>query len=124
MTGLRNLLVLLLLALGGLLPLAPAQAATFTFVVKSEYPYQVRLEFRSADRGVYWPGNGKSWLLDDSETHRYNLTCTYGEQICYGAWEVNGTLQWGIGYQYTQGCKNCCFTCTNGGQSRLIRLTP
>ena len=119
----RPLLLLALLALSGFAAAAPARANTLTFLMKSEYQYTLRLEFYSTKTGLYWPGNGKSWAMDDYDAHTYKLNCTTGEQICYGAWESGGTLQWGVGYQHSQGCQNCCYTC-NGGTTKLIRLTP
>lgn len=102
----------------------PAKADSLTFPLKSSYDYELRLEFYSPSRDLYWPGNGKSWLLDDYETHNYKLNCKRGEKICYGAWEVDGTLQWGVGHQYSQTCKNCCYTCKGVTTTRLINLTP
>ncbi len=101
----------------------PAQAQTITFRIQSDVDEILRLEFSSATwENRFWPGSGKSWVLDDYEEHSYKLNCSKGEKICYGAWEPGGETRWGRGYRADRSCKTCCFTC-NGGTTRLITLT-
>lgn len=101
----------------------PAQADRLTFWVKSNHHYSVSIEF-SSSKTRYWPGNGKSWSIDDYEAHKYVLTCRTGESICYGAWEPNGTTRWGLGYRRDRTCSNCCYTCNGDTETRLITLAP
>lgn len=96
---------------------------SFTFQVKSNYPDKVLLTFYSKDQSRAWPGNGEYYVLQNSETRTYDLNCTFGEQICYGAWADDGALSpsWGSGYKGRSGCTNCCYQC-NGGTSAPIVL--
>lgn len=122
MQKLIQMLGLLALLLSSAIWAAPARAETMTFPIQSTYDYQMRLEFYTPQRGLYWPGNGKSWLLDDYEAHSYKINCQRGEQVCYGAWDPDGSLQWGVGHQYSQRCTNCCYICKGGTTTRLITL--
>ncbi|RME18630.1 MAG: hypothetical protein D6801_00985 [Alphaproteobacteria bacterium] len=102
-------------ALGFAGMVTPALASNLEFHVRSEYPYQVSLEFYSLDRNHVWPGNGKVYILDDSATHNYNLSCNYGEKICFGAWVRGDSSQyWGGGLDNKQYCSDCCYTCGYG----------
>ena len=110
-----------LFALLVLLPTA-AQAETITFWMASDHPYPVGLEFSSADEpGRYWPGDGMSYPLDDYEPHSFVLNCRTGERICYGAWEKDGSVRWGAGYQQDRHCEDCCYECV-GQETELITL--
>ena len=105
-----------------LLLYSPSHSETLTWRVKSEYPYVVSLEFYSSSRNHAWPGNGKVWILDDSEIHTYNLRCYSGEKICYGAWpKGDSSLYWGVGQNNRHGCSSCCYTC-EGGKTRVMVL--
>ena len=99
-----------------------ARAETLTFVIESQVDDVLRLEFSSTSRQVFWPAGNKSWVLDDYEPHSYKLSCNRGEQVCYGAWQTDGTLRWGRGYRADTACKACCYTC-NGSTTKVIRLT-
>lgn len=104
-------------------PVQSANAEQFTFRVQSDYPHIVNIAFYSQSRKRFaWPGWDRHWSIKDYDVHRYNLTCQYGEKICYGAW-VKGkqTTYWGVGIYSEEGCRGCCYTC-NGGNSKLIVL--
>lgn len=93
---------------------APAPADEMTWHVRSYYPYVVSLEFYSEDRNHVWPGGGKVYVLDDSEVHSYTLSCNPGEDICFGAWVRGNTDKyWGVGYDNSQDCSDCCYYCDN-----------
>ena len=102
---------------------ATARAETLTFMMSSDHPEILRLEFASQNRNVYWPGDGKSWTMEDYDVHAYKLNCRRGEKICYGAWTEDFSSSWGVGYQNGNRCQNCCYTC-NGGTTKVINLTP
>lgn len=99
-----------------------AQADNLTFKVRSTYDYTQRISFYSKTYDREWPGNGRSWVIDDYETTNYKLNCTRGERICYGAWEDEGDLHWGVGRDAEFGCSNCCYTCNGNTSTRLITL--
>ena len=104
------------------LTIQSAASESFTWYVKSEYPYTVHLKFFSKSRNVVWPNSGRVWVLDDYGTHRYSLECQYGEKICYGAWSSgDSSIYWGVGRSGKKGCDDCCYTC-DGGESNIRRL--
>lgn len=82
-----------------------------TFSVECKYQYKVQIEFYSQNRSVAWPGNDKAYDIDDYETHVYKLKCNSGENICYGAWTLDGSKYWGVGMNDRFACDNCCVTC-------------
>jgi len=98
-------------------------ASSVTFKVKSLYPYSVSISFYSQSRNHSWPGGSKVWILDDSKTHRYKLSCHYGEVICYGAWpRGNSDKYWGSGNNAEHACTDCCLKCTGGtGRTHVLR---
>ncbi len=98
-----------------------AFADTLLMSVESRHPNVVSLEFYSQDYNRAWPGNGKVYILDDSQTHSYNLECSTGEKICYGAWvRGDSDTYWGVGMNNSQYCEDCCYTC--GGGSTPTRV--
>ena len=102
------------------------QAETETWQIRSSYPYKIQLEFYSMDRrGVAWPGGGRAFPLDDSQSKPFTLNCQSGERICYGAWVTGvGRKYWGVGANNRHGCTDCCWTCGRKGKPRAINLTP
>ena len=114
--------LVLLLAPG--LAATPARADSMKFLIQSQNPYYLRLEFYSPSRNLYWPGNGKSWHITDYQSHTYAISCKRGEQVCYGAWQDDRGLIWGRRpEQYEQSCKSCCYVCSNT-TTKLITLSP
>lgn len=106
------------------------KAETETWTITSSYPYQVQIEFYSQDRkGLAWPGSDRAYTLYDSREHTFSLSCTPGERICYGAWNVasggrTGSKYWGVGQNNKHGCTRCCWTCGRQGEPRAINLVP
>ena len=97
----------------------PVNAQSLTWYVRSEYPYTVSLKFFSQGRNHVWPGGNEVWILNDSQTHTFNLECYQGENICYGAWpRGNSRTYWGVGQYGRHYCNHCCYTC-NGGETRV-----
>lgn len=91
--------------------IAPVRDTTMTWEVKSNHDNVTKLKFFSRENGRVWPGHNKHWTIDDYEFHSYQLQCTGGEKICYGAW--SGNTYWGKG-EGENGCENCCYTCRDG----------
>lgn len=122
-SGARRRLTLAAMVLGGLCCGQTAAAETFTWIVRSLYPYRVQLEFYSQDYDRAWPGGDNVYVLQDDKFHQYTLNCDYGEKICYGAW-VDGDIStyWGSGYYGQEYCNSCCSTCDGG--TRQTTLNP
>jgi hypothetical protein len=90
---------------------APGQEGSVVFQVTNSAKYKMRLRFYSRTRGVIWPTNETSYVLDDSNQHQYAITCQVGEQVCYGAYYETGGTSWGKGREITSACTGCCMTC-------------
>lgn len=92
---------------------APASAETLTWRFRSDFAYKLYLEFYSQDYDRAWPGDGQVYVIADYEFHTYNLACSPGELICYGAWTDTGQTFWGSGWNGRHSCDDCCTTCGN-----------
>lgn len=104
---------------------APADAQSLTWFIRSEHPNVVSVKFYSQSRRNYvWPNADEVYVLDDYETKRFSLACRPGEKICYGAWVRNRTRSfWGVGPNNRNSCRGCCYIC-NGGETKVIVLNP
>jgi hypothetical protein len=101
---------------------ASAVAAQLVMQIRSEYPYQVQVEFYSEERSHAWPGGDQAYNIDDDDVHTYRLECRQDEKICYGAWvKGNATKYWGSGLNGEQACDRCCFVC-GGGPTPVVVL--
>ncbi len=125
----RRLLPLIAIAMALLIgwTTAPgtASADTVTFNISSTHPNIVELQFFSQDRNHVWPQPNRVYIIDDWDTHRYHLSCSYGENICYGAWVSGGGdgTYWGVGQNNSQRCSNCCLVC-DGRVMNARNLAP
>ncbi|MDX8500657.1 hypothetical protein RFM99_19825 [Mesorhizobium sp. VK4C] len=97
---------------------AEARKTRATFVITNSDRYTLGLAFYSKNYGGEWPGNGKQYVLSGTKT--YNLKCTPGEKICFGAWRDHQTKYWGVGRKGNEGCEHCCIQC---GQTYQTNLT-
>lgn len=94
---------------------APVAADSLKWTIRSDYPHIVSLEFYSQDYNRAWPGDGEVYILDDYNQKVYNLNCSTGESICFGAWvRGNSEKYWGVGLNNSQRCSDCCYTCGYG----------
>ena len=96
---------------------AEARKTRATFVITNSDRYTLGLSFYSKNYGGEWPGNGKQYILSGTKT--YNLRCTPGEKICFGAWRDHQTTYWGVGKNGKEGCQSCCIQCGQAYQANL-----
>ncbi|MEP3428374.1 MAG: hypothetical protein ABJN98_06830 [Roseibium sp.] len=118
--------ILLVFSVGFILATSKsASADNMVWRFQSEHQKIVDVELYSdSRRGHVWPGNNKIDVLDDFSTKTINISCKYGESICYGAWVRNrNSTYWGVGYKNRNRCNSCCYTC-DGGQTKVIVLNP
>ncbi|WP_155190098.1 hypothetical protein [Roseibium denhamense] len=103
----------------------PASAQTIKWQFQSNHPNVVNVELYSdSRRGHVWPGSNRVYVLDDYSTKTINISCRYGETICYGAWVRNrNNSYWGVGYKNRNRCSSCCYQC-DGGTTNVIVLNP
>lgn len=100
-----------------------AQADNLVWSIKSDHPNVVSLEFYSQDYNRAWPGGGEVYILDDWDPKSFNLQCSTGELICYGAWvRGDSNTYWGVGIDNSQYCSDCCYYC--GEPTDPITLLP
>jgi hypothetical protein len=103
----------------------PTPNPTATFVVRKSYPGDLAVAFfsRSSIERT-WPGQGRHYLLSDSEPRTYALSCQVGETICYGAWTQGSKLGpfWGVGRTGRESCKNCCVSCPSSLSMPVLNL--
>lgn len=116
---------LVLLIMMGLLTTSVGLAETLTWRVSHQYPFAVNFELHSDNRNHAWPGDGRTWLLNNWETHTFTITCKRFEKVCYGAWSFTGYgseyKYWGQGPNRQHSCTDCCYTC-DGSDTREIVL--
>ena len=64
---------------------------------------------------LVWPSSSTYYYATQGNTYTSNLQCNTGAQICFGASENTGTdyPYWGVGSDGTQGCSDCCVTCSS-----------
>ena len=118
----RPFLIAMILALGSV-PFFPglewAQQSTkyvvMTWSFKSTPPDTVYLQLYGQENKNVWPAPDKSFKLDGRMARKTKITCSLGEQICYGAW-TDSNKSWGVGKNnYKRGdCKDCCVPCSKG----------
>jgi len=111
------------LLFAGLVP-AVAENNSMYWPMRSDHPFRVQVVFYSEWRNWEWPGAGQAYNLDDNQVHGFNLSCTPGEKICFGAWETGtSAVFWGVGHQRKRSCTACCYFCGDG-QIPLQILDP
>jgi hypothetical protein len=97
-----------------------ASAETLHWRVKNNYAYTIYIAFYSQSRSVAWPGWSRSYILNTDATYDVDLSCYSGEYICLGGWLGPGFRNyWGVGYNKSQGCADCCYAC--GGDDPPIQ---
>lgn len=118
-----NRIVLISVIAFGAAGTMPAHAETVTFNLSSTHPNIVELRFYSQDRNHVWPNASQVYIIDDWDTHTYRLNCSWGENICYGAWVPGDGTYWGVGQDNQYSCSNCCLIC-DGRELRATNLSP
>jgi len=78
----------------------------------------IDLLFFDATADLVWPANGQDYILNlpGEEQDSPSLSCTTGDQICYGASYFSNTdvpAYWGVGINGTEGCTDCCYACAD-----------
>jgi serine/threonine protein kinase len=99
-------------------------AVRFTLTNNAGSTIRVAL-YNSANKTQVDPAVGRSYILSENETRNYQMACTPGTNICYGASvEGNGlSPYWGTGRGGLQACTQCCLTCGSGTRQMSDTLT-
>jgi len=118
-------LILALLACGG------ASADTMTWKFRNQSEETLFTQLYSRERGQVWPSQSEAWHVDPTGIfYEQPISCVAGEYVCYGAWNRDKRLSWGLGPEGKGGCSDCCYHCGEGalawvtlfihGESRLV----
>jgi hypothetical protein len=108
-------LALASLAAGGSL----AEEMSLTLQNPQSTPLQVELYSRA--RAHNWPEGGASYEIGPGATQSFQLSCTDGESICYGAWVPGSeSTYFGVGQDAIESCEHCCFTCESGARAAFV----
>lgn len=111
---------------------AIADSMTWRFRNQSEDALFAQLHSRS--RVQAWPDADEIWRVPPNGLfYDQPISCATGEDICYGAWNDDKSLKWGVGPAGKDGCENCCYRCGEGntatvslfirGRSRLAGIS-
>lgn len=119
-----------------------AAAADMTFQVVNDTERSLNMKlFSRADTHQQWPSRTKAYTVrPDSAVQQLKISCTQGEQICWGAWNtvqsVSGevgeggqratrvsTFNVGAGERGIRTCSNCCHVCTDGAMVPAVTMS-
>jgi hypothetical protein len=117
---------------------ALAADMTFQFVNDTDRPLNLKL-FSRGESLQMWPAKSKAYSLrPDTATQQLKISCTEGENICWGAWmtvqSVSGQMagsqratsnyktQAGVGERGTRECADCCKVCKEGAVVAPVKL--
>ncbi len=67
-----------------------------------------------------WPTATTHWVLASGATLTESLTCTLGDSICFGAYQATHNYVWGVDYDDSQTCTNCCQSCANASLTTAL----
>lgn len=100
-------------------------SVTFTVEDACNDGYRIDYRFFAYSQGASRPeGVWPSWseifhTRRLGEEHSHSLSCTPGQNICYGA--RTGDVSWGVGIGGDEGCSDCCVACPQSGEARSGR---
>lgn len=107
----RLVLILFLIGLAPSVMPKQAQAEELEWTLRNEHGATVYVLFFSKTRNHVWPGGGNTYVFNDRGTHTQRLACRRGETICFGGFNADRSLFWGVGAAGTKGCTTCCRVC-------------
>ncbi len=84
-----------------------SSSMTWVITDKCDDDKPIIYRFHSADRNVAW---GHFYAFGYNNPIENNLACNEGENICFGA-DFTDTRHWGVGFDGTKDCSNCCAKC-------------
>jgi lysozyme family protein len=93
-------------------------AQTVGFTVVNNTSGTVNVAFFDRDSHAHVdPPFDRSYILNGNSTQTYRVSCTAGQNICYGATMPGGNMMpfWGAGRDGKQPCTGCCLACPAAG---------
>jgi hypothetical protein len=117
---------------------ATAADMMFQFVNDTDRPVNLKLFSRGESLQI-WPAKSKAYSLrPDPAIQQLKISCTEGENICWGTWmtvqsvsgQITGsqratstsTTQAGVGERGTRDCPSCCHVCKDGAVAPAVKL--
>lgn len=88
-----------------------SEAEELEWTLRNEHGGTVYVLFFSKMRSHVWPGGGNTYVFSDAKNHTQHLSCRRGETICFGGFNAERSLFWGVGEAGTKGCQTCCRVC-------------
>ncbi len=95
-----------------------AEPQTVGFTVVNNTSGTVNVAFFDRDDHQHVdPSFGRFYVLSGNSTQTYRVSCTAGQNICYGAMMPGGNMMpfWGTGRDGKQACTGCCLACPSSG---------
>lgn len=89
----------------------PPQDGTIRWNVGNQCNNGSAVEYKFHDRvnRWVWPSATTHYVSNYNDPRSVSLSCTSGANVCLGA--RSSGLSWGVGYDGTSGCSDCCGTC-------------
>ena len=107
----RLFLALFLISLFQTVAPSHGKAEELEWTLRNEHGSTVYVMFFSKTRSHNWPGKGNTYVFNDAKNHTQRLSCRRGETICFGGFNAQRSLFWGVGEAGTKGCQTCCRVC-------------
>ena len=86
-------------------------AEVLEWTLRHEHGVTVYVKFFSKTLNNVWPAGGNAYVIGDAKNHTQPLSCRRGEQICFGGFNADRSLFWGVGEAGTKACSTCCRVC-------------
>jgi hypothetical protein len=116
-----------------------ATEMTFQFINDTDRAVNLKLFSRGESLQV-WPSKSKAYSVrPNPEVQQLKISCTEGENICWGAWmimqSVSGQItgserststmktQVGVGERGVRECKACCHVCKDGVLTPVVKMS-
>jgi hypothetical protein len=110
----KTLLAVLTIAGIATIETTSAVASSMNWKFQTDYPFVLYVKLFSSDRDHVWPSAKRVYTINTFNVENINISCTYKEKICYGAWVTSrrgNTLYWGVGSTISNACTGCCYIC-------------
>ena len=107
----RLVLTLFLVSLISSAVPSKGHAEELEWTLRNEHRATIYVQFFSKTRSHIWPGGGNTYVFNDAKNHTQRLSCRRGETICFGGFNAERSLFWGVGEAGTKACKTCCRVC-------------
>jgi hypothetical protein len=88
---------------------------TISLTINDKCNVDASIQYRFIDESasIYWPSSTTVYTLTYGNEMSHSLSCTIGDNLCYGARRSNG-YYWGADIDDSSSCSNCCITCSEG----------